>query len=40
MLDPSLTLTRLQYSAMVGKAGNKKPLFMGDLQTHATLSNH
>jgi hypothetical protein len=26
LLDPSLTLTRTQYRAIVGKAGNKKAL--------------
>jgi hypothetical protein len=25
LLDPSLTLTRTQYPATVGKAGNRKP---------------
>jgi hypothetical protein len=26
ILDPSLTLTRTQYPAIVGNAGNRKPL--------------
>ena len=38
-LDPSLTLTRTQYSAIVGNTGTEIPLFMRDLQTCATLSN-
>ena len=29
-LDPSLTLTRTQYPAMVGNAGNRNSLIYGD----------
>ena len=37
--DPSLTLTRMQCPAIVGKAENRKPVARADTQTPATLTN-
>ena len=43
-LDPSLTLTRTQYPAMVGKAGNRRPLtyagFASQCNTQQPLTAH